>query len=163
MTLIIIATILLALWIAGQWYFNDKRTPRSVANNPFLLPIGGRIIWCVVAWAVAFLLVPVAMTHMADSLRFLVLLAGGSMVMIGALPIHEDEYGVGGDLYNGFSVAVVFLSQVLVLLQQPLALQGWLPVVFYGCICINRTREWPSWRLWAGITAYASTIITIYG
>lgn len=99
---IIIATILLVLWIAGQWYFNDKKTPQSVANNPFRLPIGGRIIWLIVAWAVSFLIVPVAMIHAANPLRFFVLLAGGCMVMVGALPIHEDEDGIGGDLYNLF-------------------------------------------------------------
>ena len=82
---IIIATLLLVLWTAGQWYFNYKQVPRSIANNPFGLPVGGRIIWCAVAWAVTFCLVPVAMAHVADYLRFLVLLTGGSMVIFVAL------------------------------------------------------------------------------
>ena len=158
---IIIATLLLVLWTAGQWYFNYKQLPRSIANNPFGLPVGGRIAWCAVAWAVTFCLVPVAMAHVADFLRFLVLLTGGSMVMVGALPIHEYEDGVGGDLYNGFAVAVFFCSQILVLMQQPLALLCWVPVVIYGSICINRAKEWPSWRLFAGFAAYAATVLAI--
>ena len=72
----IIATILLALWIAGQWYFNGKKVPPSIANDPFMLPIGGRIMWLACAWLVTFLLVPTAMTRVADPLRFLVLLSG---------------------------------------------------------------------------------------
>ena len=158
---IIIASLLLVLWTAGQWYFNDKKTPQRVANNPFRLPIGGRIIWLIVAWSVTFLIVPVAMIHAANPLRFFVLLAGGCMVMVGALPIHKDEDGVVGDLYNGFCVAVFFCSQILVMMQQPLALLCWVPVVIYGSICINRAKEWPSWRLFAGFTAYAATVIAI--
>lgn len=153
---IIIATILLALWIAGQWYFNDKKTPQSVANNPFRLPIGGRIIWLIVAWAVTFLIVPVAMTNAANPLRFFVLLAGGCMVMVGALPIHEDEDGIGGDLYNLFSIGTILFTQALVALSTPLLMLAWLPSAVYWGACIYRAKDWPSWRLWIGITAYAA-------
>ena len=153
---IIIATILLVLWIAGQWYFNDKKTPQSIANNPFRLPIGGRIIWLIVAWAVTFLIVPVAMTNAANPLRFFVLLAGGCMVMVGALPIHEDEDGIGGDLYNLFSIGTILFTQALVALSTPLVMLAWLPSAVYWGVCIYRAKDWPSWRLWIGITAYAT-------
>lgn len=153
---IIIASLLLVLWTAGQWYFNYKQLPRSIANNPFGLPLGGRIIWCAVAWAVTFCLVPVAMAHVADYLRFLVLLAGGSMVMVGALPIHEDEDGIGGDLYNLFSIGTILFTQALVALSTPLLMLAWLPSAVYWGVCIYRAKDWPSWRLWIGITAYAA-------
>ena len=152
---IIIATILLVLWITGLWYFNDKKTPQSVANNPFRLPICGRIIWLIVAWAVTFLIVPVARIHAANPLRFFVLLAGGCMVMVGALPIHEDEDGIGGALYNLFSIGTILFTQALVSLSTPLVMLTWLPSAVYWGVCIYRAKDWPSWRLWIGITAYA--------
>ena len=40
---IIIATLLLVLWTAGQWYFNYRTMPQSIANNPFGLPVGGNV------------------------------------------------------------------------------------------------------------------------
>jgi hypothetical protein len=158
----IIATILLALWIAGQWYFNEKKVPTSIANDPFMLPIGGRIMWLACAWLVTFLLVPTAMTRVADPLRFLVLLSGGCMVIAGALPIHEDEQGVGGDLYKLFSIGVILFSQALAAITHPLSMLLWLPFCAYAASCIIRAKEWPSWRLWAGITAYFTIIFSIF-
>ena len=101
-------------------------------------------------------IVPVAMIHAANPLRFFVLLAGGCMVMVGALPIHEDEDGIGGDLYNLFSIGTILFTQALVALSTPLLMLAWLPSAVYWGVCIYRAKDWPSWRLWIGITAYAA-------
>ena len=86
----------------------------------------------------------------------------GCMVIAGALPIHEDEQGVGGDLYKLFSIGVILFSQALAALTHPLSMLSWLPFCAYAASCIIRAKEWPSWRLWAGITAYFTIIFSIF-
>lgn len=157
----IISSISLAAWLVALYIHNGRTLPVSIPCDPFDLPTGGRVCWCAVAWVITFLLVPVGMHHVADHLRFLVLLSGACMVFAGALPIHEDKQGIGMNLYIIACTGVLFLTQVLVLMQCPPALLTWLPFVIYGGWSVHNAKEWPSWRLWMGLTTYVTTIISL--
>lgn len=158
----IISSITLAVWLVALYIHNGRTLPVSIPCNPFDLPTGARICWCAVAWVMTFLLVPVGMHHVADHLRFLVLLPAACMVLAGALPIHEDKQGVGMHIYTVACTGVLFLTQMLALLQQPLALSAWVPFIGYGVWSIHNAKEWPAWRLWLGLTAYVTTIFSIF-
>ena len=105
----------------------ERQVPASISAMVYLLPKGGwQWLWTLWLWAVAFTLAPPLIEAMPDGWRFIAALMLASLSFTAAMPLFDQE---NKKLHYRFAIASGVLSQLCVLILNPLWLLSWLPML----------------------------------
>lgn len=132
--------------------------PASLSKTVFSLPKNGRWLWSVVIAAVALLTMPTLIEESCEATQFLGFLACGSLMFVGVCPlVQQGEISYIIHIIMAYTCAIC--SQLLVLVNNPLLLLGWLPWMIVFAVLRHRKKKWPTQAFWAEMTCFFITFL----
>jgi hypothetical protein len=155
----IIAAITILATYAVTVCVATGKIPASLSQTVFSLPRNGRWLWSVVIAALAFLTMPTLIQESCEATKFLGFLACGSLMFVGVCPLVQQEGEISYIIHIIMAYTCAICSQLLVLMNNPLLLLGWLPwiIVFAGLIL--KEKKWKTQAFWAEMTCFVITFL----
>lgn len=143
MVTMLMLSLLVAVLYAGIAAIKERELPESVSALVYHIPKGGwRWLWTLWLWTVAILLAPSLMEAMPGDWRFVGFLTLGCLLFVGAMPLGMNDSNA---THNTLGIAAGVLSQVCVILINPLWLLVWAGWLCLFCVMLfttnNRLKE----------------------
>lgn len=131
---VIAATILMVAYLG--WYLCRHGVPFSISRTVFKLP--HEVIFTLLMYAVAFLTIAPMIDACSENTKALAFLTMASIGFVGASPLGRncDER-----VHMGAAILFGVCSQLMIALNMPVLLWGWLPVSLY-IFLIDRLEHW---------------------
>lgn len=120
----LIATLIMGLYLG--WYIKKYGIPESISQTVFKLP--HEVCFTLVMYSVGFLNIAQMIDHCSENTKFLAFLSIAGVLFVGAAPLGKDcneKVHIAGALFFGIC------SQIMIALNAPLLLLGWVPCVFW--------------------------------
>ena len=157
----IIIAFVLVFGYAATFVAIYRTVPRSLSQTVFSLPHGWRWIWTAVIVAVAFLTMPRLMEEASEPTQFLGFLACGSLLIVGVCPLVQQEGEISYIIHMVMAYTCAVASQLLVLMNDPTLLLGWMPWLIVFAIQRYGNKKWNAQAFWAEIVCFV--VIFLYG
>lgn len=131
---IAVATAIMAAYLG--WYLARYGVPFSISRTVFKLP--HEVIFTLVMYAVAFLTIVPMMDACSEDTKVMAFLTMASIGFVGATPLGRncDER-----VHMGAAILFGVCSQLMIALNMPQLLWGWLPVALF-IFLIDRLEHW---------------------
>ena len=155
----IIAAITLLTIYAVTICVANGEIPASLSRTVFVLPRNVRWIWSVVIAAVAFLTMPTLIEESDEATQFLGFLACASLMFVGVCPLVQQEWELSYIIHMVMAYTCAVSSQLLVLVNNPILLIGWLPWMIVFAVLRHRKKKWQTKAFWAEMTCFVITFL----
>lgn len=155
----IIAAIILLVTYAVTICVANGEIPASLSRTVFVLPRNVRWIWSVVIAAVAFLTMPTLIEESDGATQFLGFLACASLMFVGVCPLVQQEGELSYIIHMVMAYTCAVSSQLLVLVNNPILLLGWLPWMIVFAVLRHRKKKWQTQAFWAEMTCFVITFL----